>query len=263
MFPFFELFGRTVGMYGLCAVLGLLVCGFVGFYLGKQHGLFLEDIVMVLLCTCGGILVGGHLLYGLLQIDSTISCIRSLDEPTFLSVLSCIATGFSGSVFYGGFFGSLAAVAIYGKVKRNRSLYLDMLAVCTPLFHTFGRVGCFLGGCCYGIESPFGFTAHNNPYVPNLNDVSRFPVQLVEAMLNFLLFVVLFPLYKKGKQTGKLIFVYMSIYAMIRFSLEFLRDDGIRGHFLIFSTSQWISLFLLPVAVISWSIVSRRKQQEH
>ncbi len=48
MWPYFELFGKTIGMYGLCAILGLLACGFLCFYLGKQHHLFLEDIVMAL-----------------------------------------------------------------------------------------------------------------------------------------------------------------------------------------------------------------------
>ncbi len=262
MFPYFEIFGRTVGMYGVCAVVGLLVCGFLCSALGRRYGLYPEDIVMVFVLAGGGILIGGHLLYGFLQLDSIISNLKSLEEITFSSVMSCIASGFGGSVFYGGFLGSLATVAIYGKYKGKKTLCLDLLAVSTPLFHFFGRIGCFLGGCCYGIESQFGFIAHNNPYVTEINGVSRFPVQLLEAVLNLLLFFLIFCLFKKGNQKGRLIPIYIIIYSVMRFCLEFLRGDIARGSFLFFSTSQWISLVLLPISVTVYIVKSKRKHNK-
>ncbi len=249
MFPYFELLGKTVGMYAVCAMLGLLLCGFLCAALGKHHGICLEDIVVVFIVTGCGILFGGHLLYGILQIKNMIFYIQGLDSLTFSAIISCLASGFGGSVFYGGFLGSLAAVSIYGKRKGALPIYLDLLAISTPLFHTFGRIGCFLGGCCYGIESPFGFVVHNNPYIPEINGVSRFPVQLLEAALNLLIFILIFKLYGKERIRGKLILIYMATYAPIRFALEFLRGDSARGGFLIFSTSQWISLLIFPIVL--------------
>ncbi len=258
MFPYFEFFGRTVGSYGLCAVAGLLVCGFVCTALGKPHKIFCEDVIMLLLAASTGIFLGGHLFYGLLQIDNIARSIQALESVTFSSVIYLFAVGFGGSVFYGGLFGAVAAVCIHGKRKGRKSLYLDLFAVCAPLFHAFGRIGCFLGGCCYGIESRFGFTAHNNPYIPEINGVSRFPVQLLEAVLNALLFLSLLIIYKKGKHSGKLIFIYTASYAVIRFLLEFLRGDSARGGFLFLSTSQWISAALLPCVIFLWFAVSRK-----
>ncbi len=258
MFPFFEILGRTVGMYGLCAILGLLACATVCTVLSKRYRLALEDMVMVTLCAGIGILLGGHLLYGLINLPRLISYIRAADGFSFSSLPSALATVFGGSVFYGGFLGSVLAVSVYGGHKKRRPLYLDLLAVATPLFHTFGRIGCFLGGCCYGIESRFGFTAHGNPYVPQINGVSRFPVQLLEAGLNLLIFLLLARLFKKEKLSGKLIFIYILTYAPIRFCLEFLRGDAARGLFLWFSSSQWISLLLFPIALITLCLSLRR-----
>jgi phosphatidylglycerol:prolipoprotein diacylglycerol transferase len=93
------------------------------------------------------------------------------------------------------------------------AVFSDMAAVIIPLFHSFARVGCFLGGCCYGIESKFGFTAHGNHLVPDVNDVSRFPVQLLEAALNLVLFFLLYYIYKRSLTSdflkGKIMFIYL------------------------------------------------------
>ena len=84
---------------------------------------------------------------------------------------------------------------------------------------------------------------------------------LAEAFLLLVLFLLLLSLYMKGKCKGRLMLVYLSIYAVIRFTLEFFRGDEIRGHLWIFSTSQWISLLTLLVVII-YLVISNRKRRQ-
>lgn len=125
-------------------------------------------------------------------------------------------------------------------------LWASLTAPAIPLFHVFGRVGCFLGGCCYGLPSAWGFVYRYSP-VAEANGVSRFPVQLVEAAWNLVLFLLLARLQRRGRD--RLLPLYLALYAPARFLLEFLRGDAYRGIFLGLSTSQWISLFLFPAAL--------------
>jgi len=80
--------------------------------------------------------------------------------------------------------------------------------------------------------------------------VRRFPVALCEAVCNLVLFLVLWRVLKREKKPGRLIYYYCVSYSVIRFSLEFLRGDEIRGRLWIFSTSQWISAFLFMFCFI-------------
>ena len=130
----------------------------------------------------------------------------------------------------------------------------------TPLFHIFGRIGCFLAGCCYGIESDFGFTVHNNHLNPSINDVNRLPVPLIEAACNLLIFLFILYLFKKDKMRDKLIYVYMIIYPVVRFTLEFFRGDEYRGFLFGLSTSQWISIILFVFAIVML-IIKRNKPE--
>ena len=140
----------------------------------------------------------------------------------------------------------------------------DAVAVAIPLFHAFGRVGCFLGGCCYGVACDVGFTAHGNTLYPELNDVNRLPIQLIESGLNLILFFVLLVLYKKKKFQHRMVIVYFYIYPVIRFIDEFFRGDEIRGFLFGLSTSQIISILLFTFAVIVTikDLVKKRKGEE-
>ncbi len=250
MYPIISVFGREVGTYALCTVIGLLVSGFVAFKIGKKCGFTLEDIIFVMLSIVAGILIGGHLLYGITNYKSIIALFTNISGMSFKQVFGAISVIFGGSVFYGGFLGAIVTLGIYSArfEKEKRRAIFDIYAVCVPLFHCFGRIGCFLGGCCYGIESKLGITVHNNTLVPELNDVSRVPVALIEAYFNILLFFLLHKLFSKGKLHGKLIYLYMLCYSVIRFGTEFLRGDEIRGIWFGFSTSQWISAILFVIA---------------
>ena len=118
----------------------------------------------------------------------------------------------------------------------------------------------FYGGGCYGIESKFGFVAHGNPFVPEINGISIFPIRLVEAAANLMIFSVLLWLYKKEIRGEKLIFLYLALYCPCRFFLEFFRGDVYRGILFGISTSQWISIIIM-LTLIALSLTKTEKKE--
>lgn len=254
MFPTFEIAGRTVGMYAVCAIAGILVSAFAAAWLGKRDGIRSEDVILTVVGAAIGSLLGGHLLYGLTNTPAVIACLTAAPQAGFLKTAQTLVLLFSGSVFYGGLFGSLwlARWVIRKEDPVHRERFYDLYAVSIPLFHVFGRIGCFLGGCCYGKASSFGFTATGNTLVPDINGVRRFPVALFEAGGNLLIFVLLLWLWRKKRLTGRLTLLYLLCYAPLRFVLEFWRGDAIRGIWFSLSTSQWISLLTVPTALFFW-----------
>lgn len=119
-----------------------------------------------------------------------------------------------------------------------------MIAPAIPLFHAFGRIGCFLAGCCYGFEL-------SDPIVIASDFViTHFPVQLVESLFNILLFIVL-NIVQRYRPNTRILYVYMLSYAVFRFIIEFFRGDVTRGLFFGISTSQLISAIIIVVCVIT------------
>lgn len=142
-----------------------------------------------------------------------------------------------GLVYYGGMLPII--VLIYFIFPRNPiGNYQDIFIIAIPLFHGFARIGCFFAGCCYG-----------------KND---FPVQLLEAFFCFSIFGVLNHFKENSKYRGKMIFLYLVLYAGIRFFLEFLRGDMARGIWFGLSTSQYISCIILIMSFCFNKILNER-----
>lgn len=265
MFPTFELFGRDISMYGVVSLIGIFVCAIYICRSAKKRGYDDNDFIVILLISAIGVLAGSHILYGITRIDLIVKLLSDFGKyvQSFGDFINCMATIFGGSVFYGGLLGGMAAGAIYCKKKKfNISEYSDIIAPGVPLFHFFGRIGCFFGGCCYGIESSFGYTVHGNELLSSVNDVQRFPVQLLEATLNLILFIVLARLLSKGALKGKLFSIYLLCYSVIRFFDEFLRGDTYRGFLFGLSTSQIISITLFVCSLV-YLIVKFKKSRQN
>lgn len=252
MFPEFTVLDRTIGTYGLLSIIGLFVCATVAYKLGKKYNIQIEDIILIMISIGIGLFFGGHLLYAITNFDNLVKVMLHIGKEPISIIFKELSVCFGGSVFYGGFIGAVIALLLHTKFSKsiNREQIFDIFSVCIPLFHVFGRIGCALGGCCYGIESEFGYTVYNNSLIPELNGVNRFPVQLTEAAMNLIIFLVLLFMYKRNRMHEKLIYCYMIMYPIVRFVLEFLRGDDIRGIWFGLSTSQWISIILFVIAVV-------------
>lgn len=251
MFPYFEVLGRQIGSYSICALVGLLLCGVVACKLAMRFKVAYEDVILLMVVIGVSLLVGGHILFGITNTNKLIALFQNASSYSFKQILTYVGMCFGGMVYYGGFLGGCVGLLIYTKYNKTveRKIAFDLFAVCSPLFHVFGRIGCFFSGCCYGMESSFGFVVHGNTLIPEINDVRRLPVPLIEAACNLVIFLLLLRLFLKGKESGRMIFYYMLIYPVVRFVLEFFRGDAIRGFLFGLSTSQWISIGLFVVAV--------------
>lgn len=257
MFPSFTIFGKEFGSYTMCAVVGIFVACPVGITLYKKRGG--NDISMILMYIIGavGVFFGMHILYGI----TNISQWHTLGEAEgFLDFLLKFVNIFGGSVFYGGLIGGLIAGFIYiRKTKMPFDIATDCAAVSIPLFHGISRVGCFLGGCCYGVEWEHGIT-YTNSLVEQANGVPRVPVQLFEAAFDILLFATLLILINKNVLKGKLMALYLLTYAVGRFTLEFWRGDDYRGHLFGLSTSQIIAALMFVGSAVFLIIKGAKKK---
>lgn len=259
MIPNFSLFGRVISVYMLTALIGVLVIVFFGQYLAKKRCLDEIHMLYMLLYCFAGALLGGSILYGIINLELIGYTLQNLQQiDSFSALWERLVLIFGGSVFYGGLIGAVGAAFLY--LRRNAlpiAPYADIGAVCIPLFHFFGRIGCFLSGCCYGVEWEHGIVYHYSP-VASANGIPRFPVQLVEAGFNLLLFLLLYRCLKKGKLQNRLLAVYFCTYPVCRFLLEFLRGDEYRGFIGPLSTSQFISLLLLLCVCVYWVLSTRK-----
>lgn len=259
MFPSFTIFGKEFGSYTLCAMFGIFIACPVGITLYKKRGG--NDLAMILMYIIAavGVFFGMHILYGITNIPQW----HTLGEAEgFLDFLLKFVNIFGGSVFYGGLIGGLIAGFIYiKKSKMPLELTTDCAAVSIPLFHGISRIGCFLGGCCYGVEWEHGITFKNS-LVEQANGVPRVPVQLFEAAYDILLFAALLILINKNRLKGKLLALYLLLYAVGRFTLEFWRGDDYRGHLLGLSTSQIIAVLMFVGSGVFLIIKSKRVVRE-
>ncbi|MBR1731718.1 MAG: prolipoprotein diacylglyceryl transferase, partial [Ruminococcus sp.] len=245
MFPYIQLGGRPITWYMLTALTGVLTVIFFTYKFSKKQKLDEFHMLFMMLFAFGGVLVFSHILYAITVPDITFYVFTHLgDMKSFDDFLLGMQLVFGGSVFYGGLIGAIFVFFIYTKAKKlSFGDYSDIGALAIPLFHFFGRIGCFLEGCCYGVEWEHG-VVYNYSVVSSANHVHRFPVQLVEAVLNLMLFFLLLYLYNKGKAKHKVLVLYLLIYPTYRFILEFFRGDEYRGHVGVLSTSQFISVIL-------------------
>ena len=258
MYPYLTVFGLNIPVYWLCGMAGGAVCTVL---LLVRHRYFRDllqvDITNAAALGLVGMILGARLLYLLTILPPVLENLEYLRQHT--DTLKDIL--FNGMVFYGGLFGFLAAVLIYmNKYRLERARFWDYTAPCLPLFHAFGRIGCFFSGCCYGFESEeLGLVFARSIGGPN--DRPFFPLQLVGSAGEFCLFAAVLLFERKHRGQGKALPFYLTVYAVGRFAYEFFRGDEIRGIFGGLSVSQWISLAVL-LALIIRSMLRRRRAKK-
>jgi len=160
-----------------------------------------------------------------------------------------------GGVFYGGLIVAVTVALVYIK-RAGLPLWTtcDVFAPGIALGHVIGRFGCFFAGCCFGKQTnvPWAITftdpfAQANVGTP-LN-VPLHPTQLYEAGAELLILIFLLTTEKWGRKfAGRTFWLYMLLYSVSRYIIEFYRGDE-RGSVGPLSTSQFVSLILAPLAI--------------
>ncbi|HLY62569.1 MAG TPA: prolipoprotein diacylglyceryl transferase [Terriglobia bacterium] len=175
----------------------------------------------------------------------------------------------AAGVFYGGFAAATFFAIWYIKVYHLPMLKVfDVYVPGIALAQSVGRLGCFAAGCDYGkpTQSFLGvvFTnpiSHDFTGIP-LN-VRIYPTQIIESLATFLIFGILLWRFGKKKYDGQIFVIYLTLYGLARFFIEFLRGDEDRGFVFnhLLSTSQFIAIIALGVAaVMAWKLGGRARE---
>lgn len=257
MYPvIFEIGSFTLRSYGLMAALGFLA-GVSAAMLNRKYAKLTTDQLSTI---CFGAIVAGiagSRMFYVIQYQHEF-------KGNFMGVFR-IDQG--GLVYYGGFF--LAMLFIFLYCRRNKLTVLRVMDICAPglaLGHMFGRIGCFLNGCCFG--HPGGgflgvvYPPGSAPFY-KYGDVALHPVQLYEAGMNLVMFPVLFYLVRRFK-AGIATSTYLIAYGVIRFIDEFFRGDHSSPFFLGMTRAQTIGLVMIPAgaALLIWCIKRNKESQD-
>lgn len=242
----------TIHGYGLMIAIGIIAAYYVAEYRAKKRELdpnpLFDCVVITIVCGIGG----AKVLYWITMWKEIMA------DP---SLLKNIGDGF---VVYGGIIGGVVGGLIYLKWKKLDALaYFDLIAPELALAQGFGRLGCFLAGCCYGLEmdTPISIVFTHSDFAPN--NVPLIPTQLISSGLDFLNFALLIYLGTKIKKKGALGCVYLLTYSIGRFFLEYLRGDLIRGSVGMFSTSQFISLGMFAIVCTALFLLTSNKKTDN
>ncbi|HSA95347.1 MAG TPA: prolipoprotein diacylglyceryl transferase [Acidobacteriota bacterium] len=162
----------------------------------------------------------------------------------------------SGGVFQGGLlFGTVYALWYFHRKKIPTWKTADLIGPALAMGHGFGRIGCFSAGCCYGSACSLPWAAvFKSQYAAQLTGVHLneplHPVQLYEAILNFLNFGVLFLILRKKKFDGQVFSLYIINYSVIRFITEYFRGDHADKIYFIRGATAFSSLSLPQLACV-------------
>ncbi|MGE0787853.1 MAG: prolipoprotein diacylglyceryl transferase [Sandaracinaceae bacterium] len=270
----FEVAGLPVYSYGVMLGTSLVVAWYVVMYLGtRKEGLTREVMGTTFIITALVALLMARVLY----------VATNPDEFHQLSDFFAFRSG--GLVAYGGFLGGLLGSWLYLRRRDDATLlgWADVTAPTLGLGLGFTRIGCYLFGCDFGAPltesapqflrdwgtfphwdngdgSP-AFVHHVTTY--DLSPLARYslpvhPTQLYESAFGFVLAAIAFAVWQRRRFRGQVILIVAGLYGVWRFFIEYVRDDPERGEYFGFSTSQWISLALVPIVGFLYHQLSKK-----
>jgi phosphatidylglycerol---prolipoprotein diacylglyceryl transferase len=260
MYPeLFRIGSFPINTYGVFLALAFLCAILITVRLAARDGLPRERIYDLCLWMLLASLIGSKILMFFTEPEYR-------DHPLQLLSLDFLR---SGGVFYGGLLG--AVLAGYLLMKRYQLPWWKTADACAPgiaIGNFFGRQGCFAAGCCWGKPTtlPWGvkFTELGHEITGVPTDTYLHPTQLYESFAMLIVFFFLLWLHKRKRFNGQVILAYALLYSVIRFAIEFVRDDP-RGDILGLtsltglSTSQLISI-VVGISALVLLIVRRRRE---
>lgn len=243
----FTVFGITIHGYGLMIGIGTAIAMLWSQARAKKKGLS-DDLALTMV------------LWALLFGWGCSKILYIITDWQLLLQNPRLALGGEGFVVYGGIIGGVLGVWLCcRKTKVSFPAYGDVLIPTVALAQAFGRLGCFMAGCCYGKACDSFLSVVFPPEAFAPSGVPILPTQLFSAAADVLLTLILLWADKLSNKAGKLLPIYLILYSLGRFLIEFIRDDP-RGSVGALSTSQFIAIPLFIGGVIWYWLGYRGKE---
>lgn len=255
---FIELGGITIHTYGFMIMIGAIL-GYI--YLSqtakRELGISPEKIQNLAIMLILAAFIGGKFLF-------------YLEKPSYYfhppsNMFKNFRTGF---VFYGSLLFAIPTVVWYFR-KNKWPLWpmLDRISITACIVHACGRLGCFFAGCCYGLPTAGGWGLTFTDPISQAEPLNTplHPTQLYEFFMISGIGLTLFMLKRYKRLEGRLIFVYISLYAIGRSITEMFRGDVRRGFIIegMLSHSQFISILIVLGSVAAYFLLYKREDKSH
>jgi len=247
----------TLHSYGTFFLLAWALGGVLFLREVKRRGWPVDQMLFVMVgCVLGGL--AGSILFTVLFFD--------WDQIAG----QLVRLQFEGKTIVGGIAGGFIGVEIMKKIIRYPHSTGDAFAFAIPLGHALGRMGCFLGGCCFGVPTTLpwavAFPADSLPYMVQiarsqiaptaLTSLAVHPTQLYELIADLLIFFVIWRSRDLFEKRGMLFRLYLALYASYRFFSEFVRGDTL-GTFIGIKPVQ----VLLLIAAVYYGVQVTRAER--
>jgi len=249
----FDFHGLTIYSYGVLLAASYLLGLQFALIRARRRGLDGQRVMDLGIWIIVSALVGAKLLLFIVDFKQFTTNPRDL-----------LGLARSGGVFYGGLIAAVTVALIY--LRRHRLplwTTTDVFAPGIALGHVVGRMGCLLAGCCFGRPTsvPWAITFTDPVAAANVGTplgVPLHPTQLYEAGAELLILVFLLLWERRDRGfPGRTFWSYMLLYGVSRFVIEFYRGDS-RGMVLnALSTSQFVSIILVPLSIVMLFLLSR------
>lgn len=244
---YFTIFGLEIHVYGLIMALAILCAIFVICLLAKYRGFNTDDIWLVALYAIPLGIIGARIYF----------CIFSSHSYSFIEFFKVWEGGLA---VYGSIIGGAIGVALYCIIHKKSFIKLaDILVIGVAIGQCVGRIGCYFGGCCYGIEvvNP---KLQWFPFSVMINGTWHYSTFFYESFCALILFVILIILYKKVKSNGVVFSSYLIGYGVIRCIIEGFRGDSLYIGSTNIRVSQLLSfiLVLVGIALLIYFVKSKK-----
>lgn len=227
------MFDTKIPIYSLTIFLALISNLIVVYFLTKKYNYTKNEIIGLLLYENVGIIGGAKIL----------SYIQNYSQ--YNGEFKFIQLGLSS---YGAVFGIILFLILFSlqfKKSLKELLYIFMPSL--PLMYAIGKIGCFITGCCYGIEYNGIFSVVYKYSSSAPRDITLFPVQIVETILFLIIFIYMIIKHSKGQFNQKVLGISFISCAMVKFILDFFR----MSHKDIFlSLNQYISIVFFIIGLV-------------
>ena len=249
-----KIFGLPVFSYGFFLACGFLFATITAAEIGKRYSLSKDTLLDFAVWLVISGVVGARIFYILLNLPFYIA------HP-----LEVIMLNKGGLVFYGGLIASTITALIFIR-KYHLPLWKtgDILLTVTPVGQMFGRIGCFMNGCCFGTPTTHPFRVIFPMNSPPFDFYQEFqpvhPVQLYESFGAGMIFLILVTVIEKKRFDGQIMALYCIFYPILRFCVEFFRADNPK--YGLFSISQYISIGIFLMGVALYAYLSIRNARE-